>query len=106
MEENKKFSEMSLVDFVTDILKIDLEEWQKDMLRLFQELKDKKVYNNYNPWINTKTNTIPCGGGSRINPNMYPTIAYGGSEADIEKINKSIEEQMNKKLREMDYLAR
>lgn len=62
--EEKKFSEMSLVDFVTDILKIELEEWQKDMLRLFEENKFNKnvpipnVYPN-NPWVYPYNPTYP-----------------------------------------------
>jgi hypothetical protein len=46
--EEKKFSEMSIVEFVTDILKIELQDYQKQMLRMFEENKGKKVEYIYN----------------------------------------------------------
>lgn len=70
MEENKKFSEMSLVDFVTDILKIELEEWQKQMLKMYEENRFNK--NIYPTWV------YP------YNPN-YPTYVWTNKDSGAAK---------------------
>jgi hypothetical protein len=76
MEENKKFSEMSLVDFVTDILKIELEEWQKQILKMYEENRFNK--NNYIPYYTVYPN-YPTWTTESYTPNYYtsPTIYYG-----------------------------
>ena len=53
-EQTKKYSEMSMIDFITNILKIKLTEEQIFMIELFEENKTKPIVGVGNLFPQTK----------------------------------------------------
>lgn len=65
MEQNKKYSEMTFQEFLTDILKIKLNEDQLHMVNMFEEVKiNRSNYTPYFPPYTIKSPTVTYGSDS------------------------------------------
>ena len=69
--QTKKYSEMTFEEFLTDVLKIKLEEPQLHMIRMFEETKTKKV-EYINNWIPNTRDIFP-----NDKPWNLPIVTYG-----------------------------